>query len=98
MSKKDCVNVVREVTSQVLEAKVTATQAAEIYDSLVAELISALDGGTDVALSKVGKFHTKLVPEHTARNPRTGESITVPNKRKLMFKPFKSFVDSTTTV
>ena len=41
----------------------------------------------DVVIRDFGKFTTKLRDARTARNPQTGETIEVPAKYALTFKP-----------
>ena len=39
-------------------------------------------------IADFGKFKTRFVAAHTARNPQTGESVSVPDKTVVVFKPF----------
>ena len=41
----------------------------------------------NIEIRKCGIFSTKSVPEHKARKPKTGETITVPSKNLIRFKP-----------
>jgi DNA-binding protein HU-beta len=94
--KKDCINAVQSAVNNVCESKISHADASVVYDLLVEQLTLALQAGNEVALSGVGRFTTKNVPSHEARNPRTGEMVQVADKRKLMFKAFKSFITAAT--
>jgi nucleoid DNA-binding protein len=94
--KKDCVDVVRNIVSNVSGSAISSEQAATIYDLMVDSFTRSLNKGDEVGLSRIGKFYTKTVAAHPARNPRTGETVTVAEKRKVMFRPYNSFIDATT--
>lgn len=45
----------------------------------------ALATGEEVQLQGFGRFDIKTVKAHSARNPRTKESVWVPEKKKIVF-------------
>lgn len=54
----------------------------------VFDIISlALIAGESISIPKFGKFEAFVKPARKARNPRTGESIDVPEKLSVKFKP-----------
>lgn len=71
-------------------------------DSTVSTVVEAfykfielsLRQGEEVKLEKFGNFFIKDAPERPGRNPRTGEQITIPAKRRPDFKFSKIFVQS----
>jgi len=55
---------------------------------LLAEAV--IGGGNDVILRGFGTFSLKESPERIARNPATGERVTVPASRSMKFKAAKA--------
>ena len=55
----------------------TKVAAAEQYEIFVSSIIELLQEGQPVALQGVGTLSIKSRPARTARNPRTGASVTV---------------------
>ena len=60
-----------------------------IVDAILEEVVAALSRGDRVELRGFGAFSVKSRPGHTGRNPRTGEPVTVSEKRMPVFKPGK---------
>ena len=50
-------------------------------------MIDILSKGETIELRNFGVFKVKSRKARTARNPRTGESVPVPPKRAVIFKP-----------
>jgi len=66
----------------------TREQALEIVDSVFATMRETLIEGNRVEIRGFGTLETKATkPKPAARNPRTGEIIYVPARRKTHFKP-----------
>ena len=62
----------------------------KVIDLFCKNIINALKEGKKVELRGFGTFFTKIIKEkHSARNPKTGELIYVPQKNKVRFKPSK---------
>ncbi|MEW6751595.1 MAG: HU family DNA-binding protein [Candidatus Latescibacterota bacterium] len=62
--------------------------AAEMVDSLFAAMRDSLMQGNRIEIRGFGVFQVKDTrPKPAARNPRTGEVIHVPARRKTHFKP-----------
>ena len=83
MNKNELVSAVMEktqLTKKDCEAAVTAVFSA-INDSLAQ--------GEKVQLTGFGTFDVKKRPERVARNPRTGENVTVAECKVPTFKPGK---------
>lgn len=67
----------------------TLKQADEfltIWTDLVGECLST---GEPVQLANFGQFSVRFVPEHTGRNPKTGEVLQVPANYYPMFRAGK---------
>ena len=71
-------------------------KAAEVIDELFSAvpgkgvLAVALDAGEKVTIPGFGTFGTKSRSERQGRNPSTGETITIPAKKYVYFKPGKT--------
>lgn len=65
----------------------TKQDISAIIDSLV-EVIkeSILVGGDSITIPGLGTFKQKSVPARVGRNPKTGDSVNIPAKIKLVFK------------
>lgn len=62
--------------------------AAEMVDSLFIAMRDSLIDGNRIEIRGFGVFQVKDTrPKPAARNPRTGEIIYVPARRKTHFKP-----------
>jgi integration host factor subunit beta len=63
-------------------------QAALMVDSLFVAMRDSLTDGNRIEIRGFGVFQVKDTrPKPAARNPRTGEIIYVPARRKTHFKP-----------
>ena len=61
-----------------------------IIDTFSESVENALKNGQNVELRNFGTFFVKKIKEkHSARNPKTGELIYVPEKNKVRFRPSK---------
>lgn len=68
--------------------------AAERYVNGTFDVVKTLftDGHADrVTIKDFGTFVLKDSPPREGRNPRTGEPVQVPAKRRITFKPAPSF-------
>jgi DNA-binding protein HU-beta len=71
--------------------KASATRAVEaVLDGIAA----ALKNGDQVTLSGFGTFSVAARAERSGRNPRTGESITIPASKTPKFKAGKGLKDA----
>lgn len=53
-----------------------------------------LSKGGDVTIPGIGKLTVKKTEARTGRNPRTGESVEIPEKRKPVFTSAKALKDA----
>lgn len=65
----------------------TKTDAAAVYDTVFELLANNLMAGEDVSIPAVGRFKIVERNERVARNPQTGEAITVPAHKVLKLRP-----------
>jgi len=82
MNKAQLVDVVAAKTA-------TKKQAAEIVDAIIDSMRGSLKKQEDVAISGFGTFKVKQTKARQGRNPKTGETIQIPAKRKVAFKASK---------
>ena len=68
---------------------ITAIEAAIILDVVFKGIIKGLETDGKSTITNFGTFQTKKVKGRNARNPRTGESVYVPDRKVLRFKPAK---------
>jgi integration host factor subunit beta len=60
-----------------------------IVSTVLDEISTALANGDRVELRGFGAFSVKVRPARTGRNPRTGESVSVEEKRVPFFRTGK---------
>lgn len=53
-----------------------------------------LSDGEKVTISDFGNFQLRQTKARMGRNPATGETIKIPAKRKLVWRPAKALKDS----
>lgn len=73
---------------------ITKTDAKEMIDIVTASITSALENGDEVSLAGFGKFTVVERDERTARNPQTGEAMTVPAHKAPKFSFAKNIKDA----
>lgn len=72
----------------------TKVQAEEVVDMMIDSIVSTLKKGEEVSIAGLGIFSTKTRASRQARNPRTGEAITVPAMRVPKFRAAKALKDA----
>ena len=79
----------RDLAHQVAKALgIKQTTALNMADSLFTEMREQLIEGNRIEVRGFGVLETKATkPKPAARNPRTGEIVYVPARRKTHFKP-----------
>lgn len=65
------------------ELGVPAYKAEEALANAVDKIADALLAGQDVVLRKALRLYVEEKPARTGRNPRTGEAIQVPARKKV---------------
>lgn len=69
-------------------------QAEEVVDVVIDSIVGSLKKGGEVSIAGLGIFSTKVRAARQARNPRTGEAISVPSMRVPKFRAAKALKDA----
>jgi DNA-binding protein HU-beta len=72
----------------------TKVAAEEAVDTMIETIVSSLKRGDEVSVAGLGIFAVKTRKARMARNPRTGEAITVPSMRVPKFRAAKALKDA----
>lgn len=88
MNKASLVEKVHEIIGG------TKVQAEQVVDSIFGSITDTIKGGEEVSIAGFGIFSAKERAARTARNPRTGEAITVPAMRVPKFRAAKALKDA----
>lgn len=89
MSKDGLVDAVMKAAG--METKASAQRAVEaLFDAIV----KSLSRGEDVTVTGFGTFRVAKSKERQGRNPKTGESITIPASIKPKFRAGKGLKDA----
>ena len=83
MTKKEIVKTISE------EIGLTQLKTKEIVQKAFDAIIETLVEEERIELRNFGVFEVKLRAARKARNPRTGEKVSVPEKLVVTFKPGK---------
>ena len=69
------------------EARLSKIDAVKALNAFVKVAVEALRGDEKILLTGLGTFSTVRYPERMGRNPRTGEAVTIPARRVVVFTP-----------
>jgi len=72
----------------------TKVQAEKVVDIIVDSIVGTLKKGGEVSIAGLGIFSTKTRAARQARNPRTGEAISVPAMKVPKFRAAKGLKDA----
>jgi len=81
MTKKDIVLKITDTTG------IKQIDVKKIVQLTFDVIIQALERGEKIELRNFGVFKLKTRRARLGRNPRTGESVPVPSRRVVVFKP-----------
>lgn len=68
--------------------------ASALLEGLLESMKEALEAGETVKISGFGNFVVRTKRARRGRNPHSGESITLPGRRVLTFKPSRILRDA----
>ena len=63
------------------------SESTDLVNAVFNKIETALLSGETVKLSGFGTFSTRIKRERMGRNPKTGESVLIPQRRVINFKP-----------
>ena len=69
------------------ETNLTQIDVKRIVQRTLDVIVESLERGETVELRNFGVFKVKNRRGRLGRNPRTGEEVTVPEKKVVIFKP-----------
>ena len=70
------------------------TQAEEIVNGIFDTIVNSLKAGEEVSVAGFGVFLVKDRAARMARNPKTGEAVSVPATKVPKFRAAKALKDS----
>lgn len=76
------------------DAGISYLQAEKSFKAMIEGIKDSLKRGKRVTFSGFGSFEIKKTNARKGRNPRTGEDIFIPKKKRVKFNPSKSLKDS----
>ncbi len=82
------------VTAIANRSKVSKSQIEKYLDATLAIIQKTVSDGEEVKLVGFGSFCRTIRKAKTGRNPKTGQTIKVPNTAVPRFKPGKEFKNS----
>lgn len=85
MNKAHLVQNVSKVVS-------TLTEAKAAVDKVFESMVKALKDGDKVVVHGFGSFHVVMRKAKPARNPRTGEPVMIPPRRRVKYKMAKDLL------
>lgn len=75
------------------KAGVPADAAAKVYEATVAVVVDEIVNG-GIRVDGVGTFKVVNKAARVSKNPKTGETINVPAKKVVKFKPANALADA----
>ncbi len=84
VTKRDIVRTIAERTA------LTQAQAAEVVALLLESISETVLADGRVELRNFGVFEVRTRAARKARNPRTGETMVVPERQAIIFKPARA--------
>lgn len=73
------------------QTSLTQAEAEEALDAFVDLIRLCVVADEDVTIAGFGKFESRKQSARTMKNPKTGESVEVPEHRKVGFVPSRKF-------
>ena len=88
MNKADLIDRVHQTLGT------TKADAERAVETIISSITDALKDGQEVSVAGLGIFEAKMRAARTGRNPRTGETISVPAMRVPKFRASKTLKDA----
>src|SRR5277367_5850787 len=87
MTRRELVERVRSEQDGGSVSKLTEAQVAAVIERAIAEIGAAIQRDGRVTLPGFGTFTARVTAARVGRNPRTGETIDLPARATVAFKP-----------
>lgn len=87
MNKKDI------ITKMSRDSGITYLQAQKAFYSMILGVIESLKKEERITISGFGSFEIKHRKGRMGRNPKTGESIKIPPKKRIKYNPSRLLKD-----
>jgi DNA-binding protein HU-beta len=84
-------NKVELIAKVAKETKLTNRDATEVIEATMENIMKALQEGDEVRLVGFGTFSVTRRKASEGRNPRTGETIAIPETRNPKFRAGRNF-------
>lgn len=65
----------------------TKKESSELLEAVFSTIKATLESGEKLKISGFGNFEVKKKADRRGRNPQTGETIIIPARQVLTFKP-----------
>ncbi|MFA4890192.1 MAG: HU family DNA-binding protein [Candidatus Paceibacterota bacterium] len=72
----------------------TKVDAEKAVDTMIDSIVSSLKKGDEVSIAGLGIFSVKQRKARQARNPRTGEAVSVPASKAPKFRAAKALKEA----
>lgn len=83
-----------ELVAKIAEsAQLSKADIARVMNEFLTEIQDGLVTDGSFSLSGFGVFVVETSKERMGRNPRTGEAITLPARKRVKFKPYAALKD-----
>lgn len=85
----------KELTAKMSrDAGITSRQAEKAFNSVIDGIKDSLKKGKRVIISGFGSFEVKARKARKVKNPRTGEVMNIPKKKRVKLNPSKTLTSS----
>ena len=81
-----------DIIKAVARVLTTKGEAARAVETTFDTICNALKNGEKVVISNFGTFRVKARQARQGRNPKTGESVSVPPRKGVRFKASKNLL------
>jgi len=98
--KKNIIKKEDVISDVAIETLYTQKNIKEIVEAFLENVMLSLSEGNSVVLRGFGTFELKKRKKRTGRNINTGESVDIPERYAVVFKPgakFKRLIDELNT-
>jgi len=85
LTTKDLVQIVSE------SHDLSLAESRRIIDTIFDTIVDSLAKKKTVVVAHFGTFDTITTKPRVGRNPQTGETLLIPERQRVRFKPYKSF-------